>query len=59
MSAFTEVERGNLLTGEQFRVVRRWDGWTRAFVMVNGEEKRRSRRWLQEQRRKEEPDRDG
>jgi len=53
MSAFTEIERGTLPTGEAFRVVRRWDGWTRAFVMVNGAEKRRSMRWLNEQRRKE------
>ncbi len=34
--------------------VRRWDGWTRAFVAVNGEEKRRSMRWLKEHRREEE-----
>jgi len=54
VSAFMEVERGNLPTGEAFRVVRRWDGWTRAFVMMNGEEKRRSMRWLKEHRREEE-----
>jgi hypothetical protein len=51
MTAFTEIERGTLPTGESFRVVRRWDGWVRAFVMVNGAEKRRSMRWLKEQRR--------
>jgi hypothetical protein len=48
VSAFTEVERGTLPTGEVFRIVRRWDGWTRAFVMIKGEEKRRSMRWLKE-----------
>jgi len=55
MSAFTEVERGTLPTGEAFRVIRRWDGWTRAFVMMNGEEKRRSMRWLKEHRHEEKP----
>lgn len=52
MSMFTEIERGNLPTGEAFRVVRRWDGWTRVFVMVNGVEKRRSMGWLKERRGK-------
>ncbi len=54
MGAFQEIERGTLPTGEAFRVVRRWDGWVRAFVTVNGVEKRRSMRWLKEHRREEE-----
>jgi hypothetical protein len=55
VSAFEEIERGTLPTGEAFRVVRRWDGWTRAFVLINGAEKRRSMRWLKEHRREEKP----
>ena len=54
MGAFQEIERGTLPTGEAFRVVRRWDGWVRAFVTVNGVEKRRSMRWLKEHRREDE-----
>ena len=54
MSAFVTTERGVLPSGEPFRVARRLlDGWTRAFVVIDGKERRRSMRWLREQKRGE------
>jgi hypothetical protein len=46
---FVTTARGVLPTGEPYRVARRYDGWTRAYVKIDGVERRRSLSWLKKQ----------